>query len=203
MAKVGWLPAVACAMMLAGPALAAPKAGEPAPDFTAIDANGQLVKLSGFKGKTVVLEWSNHDCPYVRKHYGSRNMQSLQADAAKDGVIWLTVISSAPGKQGYVAGLEANKLTEDRQAKPAAVVLDPKGEVGRLYGATATPNMYVIAADGRLVYSGAIDDKPSSSLSDVPKARNYVREAMAAAKTGQPMSPAATRAYGCSVKYVD
>jgi peroxiredoxin len=193
---------LATALMTAA-AVAAPQAGREAPDFSAVDSNGNTVQLSSYKGQTVVLEWTNHDCPYVRKHYGSQNMQTLQRDAVKDGVVWLSVISSAPGMQGYVAGLEANKLTEERKASPTAVLLDPKGTLGKLYGATATPNMFVIAADGKLIYSGAIDDKPSSSVSDVPGARNYVREALAAAKAGQPMSPATTRAYGCSVKYTN
>jgi hypothetical protein len=149
----------------------------------------------------VVLEWTNHECPYVRKHYGAGNMQALQAEASGKGVVWLSVISSAKGMQGYVNGLEANKLTDDRKAKPTAVLLDPAGKIGRTFGATATPHMFVIGPDGRLVYGGAIDDKPSSNPNDIPKARNYVRDAIAAAAAGTPMSPSTTRAYGCSVKY--
>jgi peroxiredoxin len=188
-------------MLQASTAFAAAAAGQPAPDFAAVDSNGKAVKLADFKGKTVVLEWTNHDCPYVRKHYGSGNMQALQADAAAKGVVWLSVISSAKGQQGYVEGLEANKLSEDRKAKPAAVLLDPTGKIGKTYGATATPNMFVIGPDGQLVYGGAIDDRASASVSDIPKARNFVREAVVAATTGKAMTPAATRAYGCSVKY--
>jgi hypothetical protein len=182
-------------------AMADVRAGAPAPDFTAMDSNGKPVSLAAFNGKTVVLEWSNHDCPYVRKHYGSGNMQALQADAAAKGVVWLTVVSSAPGSQGYVSGLEANKLTDDRKARVAAVLLDPKVSLGRSYGATATPHMFVISPTGAMVYSGAIDDKPSTNAGDVQRARNYVREAIVAAAEGKTMTPSQTRAYGCSVKY--
>ncbi len=186
-----WLPA----------ALAEVRPGQLAPAFTVSDSNGKPVALADFRGKTVVLEWTNHDCPYVRKHYGAGNMQALQTDAAAKGVVWLTVISSAPGMQGFVSGLEANKLSDDRKAKPSAVLLDAKGALGRSYGATATPHMYVIAPDGTLAYAGAIDDKPSSNPADIPKARSYVKDALAAVAAGKPMTPAQTRSYGCSVKY--
>jgi peroxiredoxin len=182
-------------------ALAQATAGKAAPDFAAVDSNGKPVKLADFKGKTVVLEWTNHDCPYVRKHYGAGNMQALQGEAAGKGVVWLSVISSGKGQQGFVEGLEANKLTDDRQAKPAAVLLDAKGQIGKLYGATSTPHMFVIAPDGMLAYAGAIDDKPSSNAADIPKARNYVRDAIAAVASGKAMTPSTTRSYGCSVKY--
>lgn len=175
--------------------------GKAAPAFSATDSNGKAVSLADFKGKIVVLEWTNHDCPYVRKHYGSGNMQALQGDAASAGVVWLSVVSSAPGMQGFVEGLEANSLTETRKAKPTAVVLDPKGVMGKAYGATATPHIFVIAPEGTLAYAGAIDDKPTSNPSDVPKARNYVKDALAAVFAGKPMTPSQTRAYGCSVKY--
>ena len=182
-------------------AQAAATTGQPAPDFTAIDSNGRPVRLSDLKGTTVVLEWTNHDCPYVRKHYGAGNMQALQSEATGKGVVWLSVVSSAPGTQGHVNGLEANKLTDDRKAKPTAVLLDPKGAIGKAYGATSTPHMFVITPAGAVAYSGAIDDKASSSPSDIPKARNYVRDALAAVAAGKPMSPGQTRSYGCSVKY--
>ncbi len=175
--------------------------GKPAPAFVAADSQGKKVELADFKGKTVVLEWTNHDCPYVRKHYGSGNMQALQTEATAKDIVWLSVISSAPGTQGFVKGSDADRLTESRKAKPTAVVLDPKGTIGRSYGATSTPHMFVIAPDGLLAYAGAIDDKPSSSVADVPKARNYVKDAIAAVAAGKPMSPAQTRSYGCSVKY--
>lgn len=178
--------------------------GQPAPDFTATDSAGKPVTLSSLKGKTVVLEWTNHECPYVRKHYGTGTMQKLQQDAGGDGVVWLTVISSAPGQQGHVEGLEADKLTADRQAAPAAVLLDPDGKVGRLYGATTTPHMFVIDKAGILAYTGAIDDKPSSARETIKTARPYVREALAALRGGQAVAaPTSTRAYGCSVKYSD
>lgn len=182
-------------------AQAAATTGQSAPDFTAIDSNGKPVKLSDLKGKTVVLEWTNHDCPYVRKHYGAGNMQALQGEATGKGVVWLSVVSSAPGAQGHVNGLEANKLTDDRKAKPTAVLLDPKGAIGKSYGATSTPHMFVITPEGKVAYTGAIDDKASSSPSDIPKARNYVRDALAAVAAGKPMTPGQTRSYGCSVKY--
>jgi peroxiredoxin len=192
---------IVSAIVLSTSAIAATVTGQQAPDFTAVDSNGKPVKLSDFQGKTVVLEWTNHDCPYVKKHYGSGNMQALQTETTGKGIVWLSVISSAPGQQGHVAGLEANKLTDDRKAKPSAVVLDPKGTVGRAYGATATPHMFVVAPDGKLAYSGAIDDKPNTNVADVKTARNFVRDAVAAVAAGKPMTPGQTRSYGCSVKY--
>ena len=176
--------------------------GKLAPDFTAADSNGKTVKLSDFKGKTVVLEWTNDGCPYVGKHYKSGNMQKLQKDAAAQGIVWLSVISSAKGTQGHVDGAGANELTADRAAAPAAVLLDPTGAMGHAYGAKTTPHMYIINKDGQLVYNGAIDDKPTSSVADVPTARNYVTEALAAVAAGKPVPTATTRAYGCSVKYM-
>ena len=128
-------------------------------------------------------------------------MQALQGEATGKGVVWLSVASSAPGSQGHVTGPQANKLTDDRKAKPTAVVLDPNGTIGKSYGATSTPHMFVISPDGAVAYSGAIDDKASASVSDIPKARNYVRDALAAVAAGKPMSPGQTRSYGCSVKY--
>ncbi len=175
--------------------------GRPAPEFTATDSNGKSVKLTDFKGRTVVLEWTNDGCPYVRKHYGSGNMQALQKAAADKGVVWLSVISSAKGEQGYVDGGGANKLTTERKASPAAVLLDPAGAIGRAYGAKTTPHMYVIDKDGRLAYNGAIDDRPTSNVADVKGARNYLTEALAAVVEGKPVAVVSTRAYGCSVKY--
>jgi peroxiredoxin len=194
---------LAVALLAAAPSLAFAEAipGKAAPDFTAIDSNGKPVKLSALKGKTVVLEWTNHECPYVRKHYGAGNMQTLQREATGAGVVWLTVASSAKGKQGFVEGLEANKLTDDRKANPTAVLLDAAGTIGKAYGATATPHMFVIAPDGVLAYAGAVDDRPTSNPGDIPKARSYVRDALAAVAAGKPMSPSQTRSYGCSVKY--
>lgn len=191
------------ALLAATPSLVLAEAipGRAAPEFTAIDSNGKSVKLSALKGKTVVLEWTNHECPYVRKHYGAGNMQTLQREATGAGVVWLSVASSAKGKQGFVEGLEANKLTDDRKASPTAVLLDAAGTIGKAYGATSTPHMFVIAPDGVLAYAGAVDDKATSNPGDIPKARSYVREALAAVAAGKPMQPSQTRSYGCSVKY--
>jgi hypothetical protein len=162
------------------------------------------VTLASFKGRTVVLEWTNHDCPYVQKHYGTDTMQKLQRDSVGDGVVWLSIISSAPGRQGHVDGLEADKLTADRNAAPTAVLLDTDGKVGRLYGASTTPQMFVIDKTGTLAYMGAIDDKPSTSPATIKTARPYVREALAALRDGKAVAaPASTRPYGCSVKYSD
>ena len=175
--------------------------GSAAPRFSATDTKGQLVSLDGFKGKIVVLEWTNHDCPYVGKHYSTNTMQQLQRDATAKGIVWLTIISSAPGQQGYVEGLEADRLTTLRQAAPSAVLLDINGKVGRLYGATTTPHMFVINKDGRLAYMGGIDDKPSAARDTIKTARPFVREAIDALLAGRSVKAASTRPYGCSVKY--
>jgi peroxiredoxin len=182
-------------------AWAAVKVGEAAPPFTATTSTGPSVSLGDYRGKIVILEWTNHDCPYVKKHYETTNMQALQKEATGQGVIWLTVISSAPGTQGYVSPSEANELTSTRQAAPTAVVLDPKGTVGKMYGATNTPHMYIVDKGGVLVYAGAIDDKPTTRRSDVQGAQNYVRAALQAVSAGQPVKTPVTRAYGCTVKY--
>lgn len=182
-------------------ASAAPQVGAQAPAFSVSDTKGQTHSLSDFRGKTVILEWTNHGCPYVQKHYETGNMQALQKDATEDGIVWLSVISSAPGTQGHVSPAEADKLTETRDAAPTAVLLDPEGEVGRAYDARTTPHMYVIDPEGTLVYMGAIDDQPTSRRSSVEGARNYVREALAALENGESVPQPVTRAYGCSVKY--
>jgi hypothetical protein len=174
---------------------------QPAPDFTATDSNGKEHRLSDFKGKTVVLEWTNHDCPYVRKHYDSGNMQALQKAATGKGVVWLSVISSAPGKQGHVSGAQANTLTNSRNAAPTAVLLDESGDIGRLYGAKTTPHMYIVDAGGNLVYMGGIDNIPSTDTDDIARATNYVDATLNALSSGQPVKDAVTRPYGCSVKY--
>lgn len=187
----------------AGPALAqsAAKIGAPAPAFEAVDADGKTRKLSEFAGKTVILEWTNHDCPYVRKHYTSATMQTLQKDMAKEGIVWLSVISSPVGEQGHVEGAKANELTKSRDAAPAAVLLDPNSKVARAYGATTTPHMYIVDPKGTLAYMGAIDDKPSASAASLTGAKSYVRQAVAELKAGKPVSEASTKAYGCAVKY--
>jgi hypothetical protein len=175
--------------------------GAPAPNFTLTDSNGGSVSLADFKGKTIVLEWTNHECPYVRKHYGGQNMQALQKKWTAAGVIWLTLISSRPGAQGFVHGREANKLTQEREATPTAVLLDPKGGVGRSYGAQVTPHMYVITGDGTLVYMGGIDDKPSTRLEDLKTAKNFVDAALSEVLAGKPVSVKTSRPYGCTIKY--
>lgn len=188
-------------LSIAHTAAAGPVVGKPAPAFAGTDSNGNTVSLEQFGGKTVVLEWTNHDCPFVRKHYGSGNMQALQKEATSDDVVWLSVISSAPGRQGHVSPEQANALTVDRKAAPSAVILDLEGVIGRAYEATATPHMFVIDSRGVLVYKGAIDDRPSANPADVKIATNYVRDALAATAAGRKPKPGATRAYGCSVKY--
>ena len=180
---------------------AAPVVGAPAPAFTAVDTAGKARSLAEFKGKTVILEWTNDGCPYVKKHYGAGNMQKLQQSATKAGHIWLSIISSAPGKQGYVSAADADVLTRTRGAEPTAVLLDPKGDVGRLYEAQTTPHMFVIDKAGILRYMGAIDDQPTTEASTIAKARNYVREALVALASGQKIAETATDPYGCSVKY--
>lgn len=184
------------------PAWAAAKVGAPAPAFTAPATTGNPVSLGDYRGKIVVLEWTNHHCPYVRKHYETGNMQALQKEATEQGAIWLTLISSAPGEQGHVSAAQANELTTSRKAAPTAVLIDAKGTVGKAYGATNTPHMYVIDKNGVLVYAGAIDDRPTSRRSDVQGAQNYVREALQAVASGHPVKTATTRAYGCTVKYL-
>ncbi len=190
-------------VLVSGAALAqsAAKIGAPAPAFQAVDADGKTRSLSEFAGKTVILEWTNHDCPYVRKHYNSATMQTLQKDMAKEGVVWLSVISSPVGEQGHVDGAKAKELTASRDAAPAAILLDPKSQMARAYGAQTTPHMYIIDPKGTLAYAGAIDDKPSASASSLNGAKSYVRQAMAELKAGKPVSEPATKAYGCVVKY--
>ncbi len=187
----------------AAPALAAPTVGKPAPNFTLTDVNGKRVSLSAFRGKTVVLEWNNPECPFVKKHYGSGNMQKAQAAAAKDGVVWLTINSSAPGKQGHMSGAEAKAFLGQSGARPAAYLLDPGGAAGKNYEAKTTPHMYIINKAGTLVYAGGIDDKPTPFPADVNGARNHVLAALAEMKAGKPVSVATSRPYGCAVKYKD
>ncbi|KQT80621.1 thioredoxin family protein [Methylobacterium sp. Leaf466] len=180
---------------------AGPQIGKSAPVFTATDADGKAVRLSDYAGKTVVLEWTNHDCPFVKKMYGGQAMQALQKKWTEAGVVWLTVISSAPGEQGAVEGQEANRLTQERGAAPTAVVLDTTGTVGKAYDARTTPQMVVITGDGTLVYNGAIDDKPTANLDDLKTAKNYVDAALTEVAAGKPVSVKTSKPYGCSVKY--
>jgi hypothetical protein len=187
---------------LAMPAIAlAAKVGAPAPAFSARDTYGRTYKLSDLRDRWVVLEWHNQGCPYVRKHYDSGNMQKLQKTWTEKGVIWLTVISSAPGMQGHVTAEEANGYVKASKASPTAVLLDPSGELGHLYEALTTPHMYVINPKGVLIYNGAIDNRPSTELSDVAGAVDYVSAALAEAMAGKPVAIPTSRPYGCSVKY--
>jgi peroxiredoxin len=178
-----------------------PDIGKPAPLFTAVDSNGKTWSLADLKGKVVVIETTNHDCPYVRKHYNAKNMQDQQREAAAKGVVWLTSASSAKGEQGYVTAEQANDLTKSRDAAPAGVLLDPQSKIARAYGATVTPHMYIIDANGILVYKGGIDSIPSSSVADIPKAKQYVRVGLGEVLAGKPVTDSSTRAYGCTLKY--
>jgi peroxiredoxin len=175
--------------------------GQPAPGFAVADTSGKTWGLGDAAGKILILEWTNHDCPYVRKHYGSGNMQALQKEAAAAGHVWLSVVSSAPGKQGHVSPAEADALTKERGATPAAVLLDTDGAMGRAYGAQTTPYMVVVDGSGTLVYLGGIDDRPTSDPADLKGAANYVRLALADLAAGRPVANPVTRPYGCSIKY--
>ena len=186
--------------LLSTAALAVPT-GITAPNFTLTDAAGKAVSLADYKGKTVVLEWNNPGCPFVQKHYKSGNMQKTQAAARAQGVAWLSINSGAPGQQGYMLGPQAIAFVRDQKASPSAYLLDPRGNVGHLYAAKATPHMYVVNAAGKLVYQGAIDDKPSADTADIAGANNLVLAALADVKAGRPVAKPETRAYGCSVKY--
>jgi len=194
---------MAACVSLSLPAQAKFETGQTLPDMQVVDSNGVTHNLSDFDGKNIVLEWTNHDCPYVKKHYDSelKNMQGLQKQAAADDVVWLSIISSAIGKQGYVEGDEANALTVSRDAAPAAVILDPNGTAGRAFSAQTTPHMFVINKDRQLVYQGAIDSKRSTRVSDIPKSENYVDAALTALKTGAAIEKSETKPYGCSIKY--
>jgi hypothetical protein len=182
-------------------AAVAAKVGSPAPAFTLVDSTGKTRSLADFAGKTVVLEWTNHECPFVRKHYGSENMQTQQRAATADGVVWLSINSSAPGQQGHVDGAEAEEIRSAARAAQTAYLLDPEGKTGRSYGAKTTPHMYVIDPSGVLRYAGAIDSIPSADTDDLPQATQYVPQALAELAAGKPVSVATTRPYGCSVKY--
>src|SRR5437762_4950208 len=175
--------------------------GEPAPTFTATDSSGNTQRLSDYKGKFVVLEWHNQGCPYTKKHYESGNMQRLQKEWTGKGVVWFTVISSAPGKQGYVTAAQENEYAKRMNASPTAVLMDQQGALGHLYGAKTTPHMYIIDPSGSLIYNGAIDDHPTADQSDISGSKNYVSAALEQAFSGKPVTTASTTPYGCSVKY--
>lgn len=185
----------------AGLAAAQAVAGQPAPAFAHTDTRGTAWSLVALKGRFVVLEWFNHDCPFTRKHYGSGSLQRLQAAYTQRGVVWLSVNSSAPGKQGHLVAQEANALTDAKGAHPSAVLLDPDGALGRLYGAKTTPHLFVINPEGVVIYAGAIDDRASADPADLAHATNFVQRALDEALAGQPVSIPETKPYGCSVKY--
>jgi peroxiredoxin len=182
-------------------AIAAPDIGALAPDFTAADINGNEFKLSDYKDKTVVLEWTNHQCPYVMKHYETGNMQKTQAAAKEHGVEWVSIVSSAEGRQGNTTAEEAKAILEQQGAIVTTKILDPSGTIGGLYDAKTTPHMYIIDAEGMLVYAGAIDSNPRWFKGSVKSAKNYILAALDNIAAGEPIETQSTRAYGCSVKY--
>ena len=175
--------------------------GAPAPDFKGTDSNGVQHTLSEYRGKFVVLEWANKGCPYDQKHYLSGSMENLQKEWTAKGVVWLSVISSAPGEQGYVTPSEENTYLKTMHAAPTAALLDPTSAIARLYEAKTTPHIFVIDPAGKLIYQGAIDDKPTTDQQDLKGARNYLNETLTDAMAGKPVPVASTRPYGCSVKY--
>lgn len=179
----------------------APKVGQPAPAFSAVDLDGKTRSLSEFKGKYVVLEWHNQGCPFVKKHYDSGNMQKLQKELTGKGAVWLSIISSAPGKQGNVTPAEEKAYLAEKKAAPTTVLFDPEGTVGKTYGAKTTPHMFVIDDKGVLVYAGAIDDDTSADPAATASAKNFVRAAYDEASAGKPVTTSSTAPYGCGVKY--
>jgi AhpC/TSA family protein len=188
---------------LAPSARASAIVGQAAPDFKVPDTSGVTHSLGEYKGRFVVLEWVNFECPFVGKHYGSGHMQMLQKEYTGKGVVWLSINSSARGQQGYYAADKVEALVKEKGAAPTAYLLDTAGTVGRAYGAKTTPHMFVIDPTGKLIYQGAIDDKPTTDQADIKTARNYLNEALNAAMAGKPVPTATTRPYGCSVKYKD
>jgi peroxiredoxin len=189
------------ALAAAGAAAGAATIGKPAPDFTLTDSQGRPQALASYKGKFVVLEWVNFDCPFVGKHYGTGNMQKLQKAYTGKGAVWLSVNSSAPGKQGHFAPDKVNALLQEKGASPSAYLIDVDGTVGRAYGAKTTPHMFVVDPKGTLVYAGGIDDKASTDAADVATARNFLASALDEAMAGKPVTTPTATPYGCSVKY--
>src|SRR4051812_37532866 len=178
-----------------------PPVGAAAPDFSLPDANGKTHSLSEYKGKYVVLEWFNPECPFVKKHYGSGNMQKLQQEYTGKGVVWLSIDSSAPGAEGNLSGEQAEKITTAWKTHQTALLLDPEGKAGRAYGAKNTPHMFIISPEGKIVYEGAIDSKRTPNPADIPNSTNYVKVALDESMSGKPVTTANTQPYGCSVKY--
>jgi peroxiredoxin len=195
------LASVVALLVVAGTLGAQVVSNQAAPNFTLTDSHGQQHSLSDYKGKFVVLEWFNPDCPFVKKHYNSGNMQKLQKEYTAHGVIWLSINSSAPGKEGSYTPEGFNKFFTGKAASPTAILLDTNGKVGHLYAAKTTPHMFIINPQGILIYQGAIDDTPSADMADVAGARNYVKVVLDAAMNGKPVAVMMTKSYGCSVKY--
>ena len=198
-----WISIVAASLALGSAFTAAAQAvvNRPAPAFSARDATGKTVSLADFKGKHVVLEWVNPGCPFVQKHYNSANMPATQKDAMAKGVVWLSVSSTAKDAGDYLPPAELAAWLQSKSASPTAVLMDEDGKIGRSYGARTTPHMYLIDPQGKLVYAGAIDSKPSANPADIKTATNYVKQAIGEALAGKPISQATTQAYGCSIKY--
>jgi peroxiredoxin len=192
------------AAALMSPAHAATAAvGQAAPDFSAVDTAGKSHKLSDFKGKLVVLEWTNPGCPFVMKHYGGGNMQGLQKEFTGKGVVWLSVNSTEPDSRDYLAPAKLGSWMKEKSGTPTATLMDESGKIGQLYGAKTTPHMYIVSPQGQLIYAGGIDSVPSARADDIKTATNYVRQGLSEALGGKAISMASTRPYGCSVKYKD
>jgi hypothetical protein len=189
------------ALLFAAVAAAVPSVGQDAPDFALKDASGKAVKLSDFRGRFVVLEWTNPGCPFVRKHYDSGNMASTQQDALARGAVWLSINSTERGSYDYVEAPKLVAWQKQRKVQPTATLMDEDGVAGQAYGARTTPHMYIVDPQGRLVYAGGIDSIPSARPDDIAKAVNYVKQGLSEAVAGKPISAATTRPYGCSIKY--
>ncbi len=203
MNKILSLVASATLALSATAAQAAVTIGQTAPDFSVADVAGKELKLSDLKGKVVVLEWTNHGCPFVVKHYKSGNMQKVQADAKAKGAVWISINSSAKGKQGYTDSKQALDIAKEQKSVADHIVLDPSGAIGKSYEAKTTPHMFVIGKDGKIGYMGAIDDKPSADTADIKGAKNYVTAAVAELIDGKAVTLANTKPYGCGVKYAN
>ncbi len=201
MLSLGVLAVVSATIVFGAEHRSAAVPGQTAPAFRLVDSQGKDHALSDFKGKFVVLEWVNYECPFVGKHYRSGNMQELQKEYTAKGVVWLSICSSAPGRQGYYEGTDLTRRITEMKAVPTAYLIDANGDVGQLYGAKATPTMAVVDPTGKLVYEGGIDDIASTNIEDIPRAHNFLREVLDAALAGKPVPLTSSRAYGCSVKY--
>jgi len=190
-------------LLFAAVVYAEPVVNQAAPLFSGLTAEGTTLKLADLRGKTVILEWTNHECPFVVKHYQSGNIPALQKQAAAQDIVWLQIISSAPGKQGYVDAETAKKLNLARDAHPANIVFDASGAIGKLYAATNTPQLFIIDAQGVLLYKGGIDSIASADQADIAQAQNYISSALKELAAGKPISTAVTKPYGCTIKYAD